>query len=187
MRTTITRLRRRPSPGTTLAAAAAILVGSGVAYAAIPSGDGTIKGCYATTNGLLLGVPHSKGDTRIVDADEACRSYERAIAWNQQGPKGDTGAAGATRLSVQLGDTVEGSDPRFGTVRARCPEGERATGGGYIDVSGTSVVNMSRPIFTVPPGASVGDAPTGWEVGIEPEPGATLPPHVQVYAICAAP
>lgn len=134
--------------------------------------------------------PRHDAGTRIVDADEACRSYERATAWNQQGPKGekgDAGAAGATRLSVQLEDTIEGSDPRFGTVRARCPQGERATGGGYIDVSGTTVINMSRPIFTLPPGASVGDAPTGWEVGIEPEPGSTLPPNVQVYAICAAP
>jgi hypothetical protein len=72
-----------------------VLAAVGVGYAAIPGGDGTIKGCYATSKGLLLGIPHSKGDTRIVDSGEACRSYEKTIAWNQQGPKGDQGDRGA--------------------------------------------------------------------------------------------
>ena len=92
VRTIITRLRRRPSPGTALAATAAILVGSGVAYAAIPSADGTIKGCYATTNGLLLGIPRSKGDTRIVEARRGVplTPVRRVRATGSKGPCGHT-------------------------------------------------------------------------------------------------
>ena len=57
-------------------AAVGIVAAGGIGYAAIPAADGQVKGCYAKTNGLLLGIPHSKGDLRIVDEDEACRSYE---------------------------------------------------------------------------------------------------------------
>ena len=49
-------------------AAIGIVAAGGIGYAAIPSADGQIKGCYARTNGLLLGIPHSKGDLRIVDS-----------------------------------------------------------------------------------------------------------------------
>lgn len=76
----------RKSSITTLALAGT-LAAVGVGYAAIPGSDGVIKGCYATTNGLLLGIPHSKGDTRIVDSAEACRSYETPLSWSQQGPR----------------------------------------------------------------------------------------------------
>jgi hypothetical protein len=65
-----------------------VLAAAGVGYAAIPGPGGVIKGCYATTEGLLLGIPHSKGDTRIVDSGEACRSYEKTLPWNQTGPQG---------------------------------------------------------------------------------------------------
>jgi hypothetical protein len=33
----------------------AVLAAVGVGYAAIPGADGQIKGCYATSNGILLG------------------------------------------------------------------------------------------------------------------------------------
>jgi len=69
----------RPAPGTVIGLLALVVASSGVAYASIPNPDGTIKGCYATTSDLLLGIPHSKGDTRIVDSAEACRSYEQSI------------------------------------------------------------------------------------------------------------
>jgi hypothetical protein len=59
---------------------AVIIATSGVAYGAIPSSDGSVKSCYAKTDGLLLGIPHSKGDVRIVDSGEACRAYEQQIS-----------------------------------------------------------------------------------------------------------
>lgn len=91
-----THLRKRlhrPSAGSALGLLALVLVLGGVAFAAIPAANGTIKGCYAKNNGLL----YSKGDVRLVDENEACRNYETGITWNQQGPqgpKGDPGPAG---------------------------------------------------------------------------------------------
>ena len=102
---------------------------AGVAYAAIPGGDGQVKGCYAVSSGLLLGIPHSKGDTRIVDEAEACRSYEKFIKWSQIGPKGDTGPQGAK------GDTgAQGlQGPKGDTGAQGAPGISRATfvGGGF--------------------------------------------------------
>jgi hypothetical protein len=94
---------RRPSPYELLALAGAALALSSVAYAAIPSADGTIKGCYASKNGLLLGIPYSKGDVRIVDEAEGCRSYEMPIGWNQGGQQ--DGVAAYAR--IQFNGTVD--------------------------------------------------------------------------------
>jgi len=84
----------------------------GVGYAAIPAPDGQIKACYATTNGLLLGIPHSKGDTRIIDSGETCRSYERPIAWSQAGLKGDPGDPGPPGADGKNG--IDGADGKDG-------------------------------------------------------------------------
>jgi hypothetical protein len=72
-----------------------VLAVGGVGYAAIPSSSGVFRGCYARTDGLLLGIPHSKGDLRLVDEGESCRSYETLVSWNQTGPQGATGPTGA--------------------------------------------------------------------------------------------
>lgn len=86
--------------GIAVLALAGILATVGIGYAAIPGGDGTIKGCYALNEVSAEqkggGTPHAKGETRIVDSAENCRAYEKAISWNQQGPKGDQGPTGAT-------------------------------------------------------------------------------------------
>ena len=60
------------------------LVGAGIAYAAIPDSSGVIHGCYSTKNGAL----------RVIDSSAKCANGEVALNWNQQGPKGDTGATG---------------------------------------------------------------------------------------------
>jgi hypothetical protein len=75
----------------------------GVSYAAIPGTDGVVNGCYAVTEGLLLGP--SKGELRVVESGESCRSYETALSWNQEGPKGDPGPPGPK------GDPCLSSDP----------------------------------------------------------------------------
>lgn len=61
---------------------------AGGAFAAIPSGDGRIDGCYGRSNGQL----------RVVDreAGESCRNSELPISWNARGPKGDPGPPGPT-------------------------------------------------------------------------------------------
>lgn len=151
LRRTLNRSRsaiRRLSPRVAIAALAATLATTaGVAYAAIPGGDGQVKGCYALTSGILLGIPHSKGDTRIVDEAESCRSYEKAIKWSQVGPKGDrgpqgiqgikgdTGAQGVPGLQGPKGDTgAQGlPGPKGDTGAQGAPGISRATfaGGGF--------------------------------------------------------
>ena len=152
-------LKFRPSPATAVASAVVIATLSGIAYAAIPGSDGTVRGCYATTNGILLGIPHSKGDTRLVDEGEACRSYEKAVSWNQQGPLGDTGAQGP-----------QGDTGLQGPTGPRGPEGPAGTNGadgtngtdGAPGISGLEVVT-GRGV-TIPPGAGLtagADCPAG--------------------------
>ena len=61
------------------------LVGVGVATGAIPDGSGVIHGCYGRGGGL-----------RVIDTGKGahCRRHESALAWNQQGPQGNSGAPG---------------------------------------------------------------------------------------------
>jgi hypothetical protein len=70
-----------------LVAPAAVLVlaaGIGVASAGIPSGGGKISGCYAKKTGAL----------RVVSDGKKCKKNEKALFWNQKGPKGDVGPQG---------------------------------------------------------------------------------------------
>ena len=105
-------------PGTKIKVAAGAVCGAvlsaGVAYAAVPGAGADIKACYATTNGLL-GIPHSKGDLRVVDTSESCRSYEESISWSQHGvpgPAGPTGARGATGETGATGPAGPATPPK---------------------------------------------------------------------------
>lgn len=78
---TRTRAYRRWIPGL---AAVGVMAAVGVAYSAIPS-DGVISGCYTKSGGTL----------RVIDATTGtCSSKETSLAWNVQGPKGDSGPQG---------------------------------------------------------------------------------------------
>jgi len=68
----------------TLAIAAVGL--AGVALAAIPDRNGVIHACRKVDGGAL----------RVVAKASACRSGERALAWNQRGAPGPTGPTGPT-------------------------------------------------------------------------------------------
>jgi hypothetical protein len=60
------------------------LVGSGLAFATIPSNN-VIDGCYRKSGGAL----------RVIDGTVTkCSSQETALAWNVQGVKGDKGDKG---------------------------------------------------------------------------------------------
>lgn len=85
----------RPTPAVAIAVTALVVATTGVAVAAIPGGRGEITGCYATKTSLL-GLTHSKGDMRIIDEADSCRSYETALTWNRTGPQGPTGPQGNT-------------------------------------------------------------------------------------------
>jgi hypothetical protein len=173
--------RRRPSPGTVLGLTALVVAFSSAAYAAIPSTDGSIKGCYATTDDLLLGIPHSKGDTRIVDAAEACRPYERAISWNQAGTPGLPGANGTNGTNGINGTNgVSGYEVKTasatGSATVICPGGKKALGGGASVLGaigpGSALISSNRLSTTE------GDA---WSAAA-----ADLTRTIQVTVICAS-
>ncbi|HUC34701.1 MAG TPA: hypothetical protein VMR48_03305, partial [Gaiellaceae bacterium] len=69
-----------------VALAIAAVAVAGAAYAAIPDGNGVIHACRKLEGGAL----------RAVAKASACRSGERALAWNQRGQRGATGPAGPT-------------------------------------------------------------------------------------------
>jgi type VI secretion system secreted protein Hcp len=87
-----------------LPVAAALGAGTAVAIAAIPSADGTIHACYATT-----GTP--TGAVRFVDeTTTSCPAGESYVTFNQTGPTGPTGPAGPPGLDASPSDTSGGGN-----------------------------------------------------------------------------
>jgi type VI protein secretion system component Hcp len=85
----LARLRSHLTYANVIASLALFLALGGGAYAAvsaIPSADGTIHGCYATSDGAL----------RVIAAGHACTKHEKVLAWNEEGRRGATGARGTT-------------------------------------------------------------------------------------------
>lgn len=85
------------------ASAVAAVAAASVAWAAIPSGSGLIRGCYHAVSGAL----------RVIDADAAatCRPPEQEIQWSQTGPQGPPGAAGTEvigRRAIRSSQTPAG-------------------------------------------------------------------------------
>lgn len=67
-----------------------------MAQATIPDENGVITGCFSKSGGTL----------RVIDpASTICKSSEITIAWNIQGPKGDTGPAGPAGPTGPVGAT----------------------------------------------------------------------------------
>jgi hypothetical protein len=153
-----------------------LAVGVGVATGAIPSASGVIHACYKTASG--------EKTLRVIDAEGGhhCKQDETALAWNQQGPKGDPGATGpqgpqgpqgppgTSGLTTQV-VTQSVSSP--GTVGTRsgsvsCPSGSKVTGGGYTaSYGGTQQVVENRP------------SGNGWYVQV------LATGSITVYAVCA--
>ena len=69
-----------------VALAIAAVAVAGAALAAIPDGNGVIHACRKVEGGAL----------RVVAKASACRSGERALAWNQRGAAGPAGPRGAS-------------------------------------------------------------------------------------------
>jgi hypothetical protein len=78
--TTMPKIRKKWLVLATLVTVALV---SGVAYASIPDGSGTIHGCYAKSTGAL----------RVIDTG-GCKSAELALTWAQQGTPGTPGTNG---------------------------------------------------------------------------------------------
>lgn len=124
MRVINARKGRLTSPGTVIGAIALVAALGGGAYAAIPASSGHIRACYAASNGLLLGIPYSKGDLRTVDEGESCRPYERPLSWSQVGPQGAQGDQGPTGPAGPKGDPgVQGPSGMPGPQGVPGPQG----------------------------------------------------------------
>jgi hypothetical protein len=123
-----------------LAAVLALTAGIGVATGAIPASEGTISACYSKAN----------GDLRVIDSEagETCKSSENELSWNQ-GTPAPSAIVATTRLDP--GET--------GEARAECPEGQKATGGGFtssiVEPERDVVVKDSEPL-------TLAGEPVGW-------------------------
>jgi type VI secretion system secreted protein Hcp len=97
---------------------AALGAGTALAIGSIPSGDGTITGCYLTSTDA---APLRYGALRVIDPSQtppaggptdasACRQDEVTITWSQRGPQGPQGPAGGQGAagSPLIGETSFG-------------------------------------------------------------------------------
>ena len=130
-------MKYRPTRALTVIGAALVLMAAGaVAYAQIPSADGTISACYTKSTGTI----------RIVNTGVACKKGETSLAWNQHGNPGTNGTKctnGTSGVSgyehVASTDTVTANQQGFfGGLTASCPVGKKVTGGGAtVDSDGS--------------------------------------------------
>jgi hypothetical protein len=108
-------LRRLIVLAVVVASAAAV----GLAWATIPSNDGTINACYGNLTGFV----------RIIDsASDKCRPWETPISWNQTGPAGPPGK-GLVTMAWSDWVSVPAGEIRFAS--AVCPRGSVALGSAY--------------------------------------------------------
>ncbi len=108
-----------------LSATAGALVASalagGIAWAAIPCPGRPIDGCYKKNEGQL----------RVIDPrTDTCRPSEIAIAWNEQGVKGDKGDPGAPGAPGR--DGLNGRDGTSVTVEPEAPGANCPAGGAKL-------------------------------------------------------
>jgi hypothetical protein len=109
---------------TTVAVGLSLALAGGVALAAIPGPDGSIKGCFDNNSGNL----------RVFDSQEnmprGCGRNETLLSWNQAGPSGPSGPQGAQGLQGERGPQgeqglqgVPGTDGEDGQEGATGPSG----------------------------------------------------------------
>ena len=174
---------------------AGLAVAGGIAYATIPDSDGVFHAC----------VQKKDGKVRLIDPSKLgragqCKGKEKAVSWNQtgprgptgpQGPTGKTGPTGATGLSglqtVTLASLSNSISPKEAAVL--CPSGKRVISGGAsilggnvasgpTDLAATVALKTSRPLTL-----SVGEAWTARAEEIAP--GFDGNWSLTIYAICA--
>ena len=113
---------------TTVGVVLGVMLIAGIAVASIPGPDGVIHGCYKTSDGKL----------RVIDSSASCASGETALAWNQTGPQGATGATGPQGTpgeqryyDVSLSFTLPAGAGSGGGGARECDTGDVAVGDGY--------------------------------------------------------
>lgn len=103
----------RPAPGTVMGFIALVISLSGVAIAAVPGGDGTIKLCYSPID-PSAGVPG--GDVRVIDATTADCTHNTSVTpslasdilltINAAGPSGAAGPQGTQGVAGPQGPSI---------------------------------------------------------------------------------
>ena len=83
-------IRSRPSPAVVVASVALLVAVGGVASASIPGDSAVVHACYQKKGGVLRVI-----DTARHGFSGKCRTSEKGLSWNQQGPRGLPGTAGA--------------------------------------------------------------------------------------------
>jgi hypothetical protein len=121
----------------------ALLLGAGVTWAAIPSSDGVIHGCYRTSNPAV-------GSLIVIDAEagQTCPSGTAPLNWKQS-------ALSNPKISINL---IQIGPNQFGTASVNCPSNSLALGGGFRTGGLVIDVTESRPLGTGP-NATI---PIGW-------------------------
>jgi hypothetical protein len=180
-----TRMSKRALGFLVVAVAVAV---AGVAYAAIPGGDGVISGCYAKKT----------GEFRVIDAEEgaACKKAEKPLSWATGGgiaspddlagtPCTIAGRSGQTLLEKPESLGLDAFDTAF-EVRIHCavpdafePNDSQAAAtavpfnpGDMLDVDATLFPAGDEdwyrvddnPLYGFCPEAMVGSADLSWEV-----------------------
>ena len=92
---------------------------AGIAFAAIPGGDGKVSACYAKQGGVLRVIDKAKGQT--------CKASERPLVWNQRGPRGVPGPAGPGGASGAAG--AAGAQGPAGPEGPQGPQGDEGPEG----------------------------------------------------------
>ena len=127
--------------GLVVGLAAGLVVGGTVAWATIPSANGTITGCFSVKTGALRVIDPAKG---------ACASGEARLTWNQKGPsraqsvsteaKGDvtfTTSGGA--VPRDLGPSLMVTVPPSGLIQFFV---RADISGSECDIDGSAVVSL---------------------------------------------
>jgi hypothetical protein len=119
------------------------MAGGAIAYAQVPSTDGTITGCYMKSGGAI----------RIIDApSQKCKSGETQLTWNQHGNPGTNGTDGNDGTNGVSGFVSMHEDSELGNATSAigshlvtCPAGPKVLGGGarFINVAGQTISSDS--------------------------------------------
>ena len=174
--------RRLPLPIALVVSVVALVLGSGVGYAAhkIISPDPVTHVIHACYN-------NSSGTIKLVNTGQPCHHDETAIQWNQTGPAGAAGPAGpagppgpsglsgyeqkSNKVVLAAGATVQ--------VSVKCSAGKKVLGGGF-DIETPTFVK----VFSSEPSDGAGNfINNGWNVMATNT--DTNPRQVTVSAICA--
>jgi len=119
--------------------AALALVGAGIAYGAIPDSSGVIHGCYSKTSRYV----------RVISSTAKCGTGEVALNWNQQGPQGDPGQAGAQGPKGDPGAAGPQGDPgQPGAPGEQGPKGDTGATGpsGIVAANGSYAGHVPSPL-----------------------------------------